>query len=189
MSQGGFEDFLGVEILAQVHIENPKCLGAHSFQEGLDRGSRNGASLGERSQANGVSARSEIPEVLVEADVVPSNLGENFVGGLAVLEGHIHAPGGMVGVGLDMGVRQVFRGEDLADFRAVGVRPNGAYGMSRGAELAAVVTEIQRRAAEFFAFGEDIPKYLPDSDNDRYAPHFPSGSRGRSQPANRAGSV
>ena len=112
ISQGGFEDFLGVEILAQVHIENPECFGAHGFQEGLDRGSRNGASLGERSEANGVSARGEIPEVLLEADVVPSHLGEDFVGWLAVLKGHIHSPGGMGRVGLDMGVRKIFRSED-----------------------------------------------------------------------------
>ncbi len=156
-AQGGFKDFPGVKLLTQIYIENPQSFGPHGVKERMDCGERDVVSLGERSEANGIRARCQIKEVLVEVDVVPSHIGEDFIGRLAVSQSHMHAPSGMGGIGLDMGVGQIFRGEDLADFGTVIVGPHGAHGMSGSAELSAVVAEIQRGATELFSFREDIP--------------------------------
>lgn len=98
LAEGGFEDFLRVETLAEVDVEDLEggVVGGHGVEEAVDGLARNVAALGERAPAYGAGLAGEGGELVGEGDVVPRHAFADFVLGHAVVvERHLDGAGGI----------------------------------------------------------------------------------------------
>ena len=159
---GAFErvgyDSGGVEILAQVDVEN--------FQRGLRNGidkpeyrpPRNFGALGERAPTHGVGLRGDCGKFCVENDVVPRHVSADVVLRHARgIERHFNRAR-WEGVALNRRAAKPERGKFRKKRVTRSVRAHCAHRARSASALRCVVREIHGRAAHPPVVGENVPE-------------------------------
>ena len=161
------ERFFGIEALTQVDVKDDQRVvgGGDSVEEAVDGSARNNRALGERAEADCACAFSYCFESGGVGDVVPSDVFFYIIlGNPGFVEFDLDGAG-RVGNGVDVTFDIAFV-ELFDDFFSETVFANGADNTAVETKLGDMVGEVCGCAAEFFAFGENIPKSFADADDE-----------------------
>ena len=153
------DDLLGVELLAQVDVEDLEAVVGRSVEELLDGGAAYDVALCERAKAYGTARACDGGDIVVEGNVVPSHVLLDVVrGDTAFGQRHLHGARGVGHAGQQVVEVVLTQGFDGLVGQAVLAESADGDGVVRTEELTSVVSEVGRCATEFLAFGQHVPQ-------------------------------
>ena len=166
-AHGVTEHLLGVEILAQVDVENLQLRTriGHGVEEAVDGGAAHLAALSQRAEADGTGAERQVAQGVGEGDVVPSHtLLDLILRHANLVERDLYRTRGVIHT-VNLRI-ELLLGKHLENLVAQRVIAHGADYAAVEAKLRDMVCKVGGSTTDFLSFGQAIPQRLTHSYDD-----------------------
>ena len=164
-AERGLQHFLVVEVLAQVDVEHLEAILGHGVQEQADALPRDGAALGQGTEAHGPALAGQVGQFLGVRDVVPGYARLNLVlRNAAAVQAYLHGAGRVFHAVQVVGQMMLLQG--FHNFLAQLVLADSTHGKTFQAELAGMISEVGGCAPQLLSLGKHIPQRFPDTYNE-----------------------